>query len=117
MRFARSGATAGEGAQNLLCAYLAVAVRAGLLANTFLGWWWLDPAFALGIAALARPRRHRSPCCCCRSKRSPSPSTAWTARHDPGNRSGIATARQAAVAGSIGVSAGVMWSVSSGLFY
>lgn len=48
-----SGATAGEGAQNLLCAYLAAAVLAGLLANTFLGWWWLDPAVALGIAALA----------------------------------------------------------------
>jgi divalent metal cation (Fe/Co/Zn/Cd) transporter len=49
----KSGATAGEGAQNLLCAYLAAAVLAGLLANTFLGWWWLDPAVALGIAALA----------------------------------------------------------------
>jgi divalent metal cation (Fe/Co/Zn/Cd) transporter len=48
-----SGATAGEGTQNLLCAYLAAAVLAGLLANTFLGWWWLDPAVALGIAALA----------------------------------------------------------------
>jgi divalent metal cation (Fe/Co/Zn/Cd) transporter len=48
-----SGATAGEGAQNLLCACLAGAVLAGLLANTFLGWWWLDPAVALGIAALA----------------------------------------------------------------
>jgi divalent metal cation (Fe/Co/Zn/Cd) transporter len=48
-----SGATAGEGTQNLLCAYLAAAVLAGLLANTFLGWWWLDPVVALGIAALA----------------------------------------------------------------
>lgn len=48
-----SAATAGEGAQNLLCAYLAVAVLAGLLANTLWGWWWLDPVVALGIAALA----------------------------------------------------------------
>jgi len=24
-----------------------------LLANTVLGWWWLDPLVALGIAALA----------------------------------------------------------------
>jgi divalent metal cation (Fe/Co/Zn/Cd) transporter len=48
-----SGATAGEGTQNLLCAYLAAAVLAGLLANTLLGWWWLDPVVALGIAGLA----------------------------------------------------------------
>ena len=48
-----SAATSGEGAQNLLCAYLAVAVLAGLLANTLWGWWWLDPVVALGIAALA----------------------------------------------------------------
>ena len=46
-----SAATAGEGTQNLLCAYLATAVLAGLLANTLLGWWWLDPVVALGIAA------------------------------------------------------------------
>ena len=45
--------TAGEGSQNLLCAYLSAAVLAGLLANTLLGWWWLDPAVALGIAGLA----------------------------------------------------------------
>src|SRR6059058_1553684 len=48
-----SGATAGEGTQNLLCAYLAAAVLAGLLANTVLGWWWVDPVVALGIACLA----------------------------------------------------------------
>jgi divalent metal cation (Fe/Co/Zn/Cd) transporter len=48
-----SGATTGEGTQNLLCAYLAAAVLAGLLANTLLGWWWLDPAVGLGIAGLA----------------------------------------------------------------
>jgi len=48
-----SSATAGEGAQNMLCAYLAAGVLVGLLANTILGWWWLDPAIGLGIAALA----------------------------------------------------------------
>jgi divalent metal cation (Fe/Co/Zn/Cd) transporter len=48
-----SEAVAGEGTQNLLCAYLATGVLAGLLANTVLGWWWLDPLIALVIAALA----------------------------------------------------------------
>jgi divalent metal cation (Fe/Co/Zn/Cd) transporter len=48
-----SAATAGEGRQNLLCAYLAAGVLAGLLANTLFGAWWLDPAVALAIAGLA----------------------------------------------------------------
>ena len=48
-----SGAISAEGAQNLICAYLAAAVLAGLLANTLLGIWWLDSVVALGIAALA----------------------------------------------------------------
>ena len=48
-----SAATAGEGTQNLLCAYLALAVFAGLAANTLFGAWWLDGAVALGIAAWA----------------------------------------------------------------
>lgn len=48
-----SSATAGEGSQNLLCAYLAAAVLVGLLANTAFGWWWLDPVVGLGIAGLA----------------------------------------------------------------
>jgi divalent metal cation (Fe/Co/Zn/Cd) transporter len=48
-----SAATAGEGTQNLLCAYLAAGVLVGLLANTLLGVWWLDPAVALGIGAVA----------------------------------------------------------------
>ena len=49
----RSGATHGEGTQNLLCAYLAAGVLVGLLANAALGWWWLDPVVALGIAGIA----------------------------------------------------------------
>jgi divalent metal cation (Fe/Co/Zn/Cd) transporter len=48
-----SSATAGEGRQNLICSYLAAAVLAGLLANTLLGAWWLDPVVALAIAVLA----------------------------------------------------------------
>ncbi len=48
-----SGATHGEGTQNILCGYLSVAVLAGLLGNTLLGWWWLDPIAALVIAGLA----------------------------------------------------------------
>jgi divalent metal cation (Fe/Co/Zn/Cd) transporter len=48
-----SGATAGEGAQNLLCAYLAAAVLAGLAANALLGWWWLDPVAGLAVAGMA----------------------------------------------------------------
>jgi divalent metal cation (Fe/Co/Zn/Cd) transporter len=48
-----SAATSGEGTQNILCAYLAAAVLAGLLASTWLGWWWLDPAVGLLIAGLA----------------------------------------------------------------
>lgn len=49
----KSGATSGEGTQNLLCAYLAAAVLVGLLANAAFGWWWLDPAVGLLIAGLA----------------------------------------------------------------
>lgn len=48
-----SGATAGEGTQNLLCAYLAAAVLVGLLANQFFGWWWLDGVAGLAIAGVA----------------------------------------------------------------
>lgn len=48
-----SDATAGEGTQNLLCAYLAAGVLLGLLANTLFSWWWLDPTVALAIAAVA----------------------------------------------------------------
>jgi divalent metal cation (Fe/Co/Zn/Cd) transporter len=48
-----SGATAGEGTQNLLCAALAGAVLIGLLGQTLVGAWWLDPLAALFIAAVA----------------------------------------------------------------
>jgi divalent metal cation (Fe/Co/Zn/Cd) transporter len=48
-----SGATAGEGAQNMLCAYLATGVLTGLVLNAAFGLWWADPAVALAIAVLA----------------------------------------------------------------
>jgi len=48
-----SAATRAEGMQNMLCAYLSLAVLAGLLGNTLAGWWWLDPLAALLIAYVA----------------------------------------------------------------
>ena len=48
-----SAATAGEGRQNMLCAYLAGALLAGLLGNALAGAWWLDPLVGLLIVALA----------------------------------------------------------------
>ena len=48
-----SAATAGEGRQNVLCAYLAGALLVGLLGNTLVGAWWLDPTVGLLIAAVA----------------------------------------------------------------
>jgi divalent metal cation (Fe/Co/Zn/Cd) transporter len=48
-----SAATAGEGRQNMLCAYLAAALLVGLLGNAVAGAWWLDPAVGLLIAGIA----------------------------------------------------------------
>jgi len=48
-----SSATASEGKQNLLCAYLAGALLIGLLGNALFGAWWLDSAVALLIAYVA----------------------------------------------------------------
>jgi divalent metal cation (Fe/Co/Zn/Cd) transporter len=48
-----SSATHGEGAQNLICAYLAGAVFLGLVGNALFGWWWLDSIAALLIAGVA----------------------------------------------------------------
>jgi divalent metal cation (Fe/Co/Zn/Cd) transporter len=49
----RSSATASEGRQNMLCAYLSAGLLVGLGANALFGLWWLDPVTALGIAAVA----------------------------------------------------------------
>jgi len=48
-----SSATASEGKQNMLCAYLAAALLIGLLGNALLGAWWLDPVVGLFIAYVA----------------------------------------------------------------
>jgi divalent metal cation (Fe/Co/Zn/Cd) transporter len=48
-----SAATASEGAQNMLCAYLSIALLIGLGANALSGWWWADPLTALVIAVVA----------------------------------------------------------------
>ena len=48
-----SSATVSEGSQNMICAYLSVALLVGLGTNALLGWWWADPVAALVIAAIA----------------------------------------------------------------
>ncbi len=49
-----SGATAGEGTQNYLCAVQSAAVLLGLAVTAaWPGGWWLDPLIGLGVAAAA----------------------------------------------------------------
>lgn len=48
-----SSATVGEAEQNMVCAYLSVALLVGLVLNAAFGWWWADPAAAVVIAAVA----------------------------------------------------------------
>ena len=48
----RSHATTSLGRQNVLCAYLSVAVLIGLLANEGFGLWWADPIAAIVIAVV-----------------------------------------------------------------
>src|ERR671933_979400 len=48
-----SGATAGEGTQNVLCGAQATAVLVGLAANAAFGAWWLDPLIGVLIALVA----------------------------------------------------------------
>jgi divalent metal cation (Fe/Co/Zn/Cd) transporter len=48
-----SSATVSESGQNMICAYLSVALLVGLLLNAVAGWWWADPASALVIAGIA----------------------------------------------------------------
>src|SRR3954465_7658232 len=48
-----SGATAGEGTQNVLCGIQAAAVLVGLGANAAVGAWWLDPLIGIFIAGVA----------------------------------------------------------------
>jgi len=48
-----SSAAVSESNQNMICAYLSIALLVGLLANALAGWWWADPAAALVIGAVA----------------------------------------------------------------
>jgi divalent metal cation (Fe/Co/Zn/Cd) transporter len=48
-----SSAAVKEASQTQLCAYLSVALLAGLLLNALAGWWWADPLAALVIAVIA----------------------------------------------------------------
>src|SRR4051812_44699013 len=71
-----SGATAGEGTQNLLCAAQGAAVLVGLAANATVGAWWLDPVIALGIAAIAVKEGReawRGEGCACHAPLAPGP--------------------------------------------
>jgi len=64
-----SSATVSEAEQNMICAYLSVALLVGLLLNALAGWWWADPAAALVIAAIAanegREAWQGKACDCC----------------------------------------------------
>ena len=64
-----SSATVSEAGQNMICAYLSVALLVGLLLNALVGWWWADPAAALVIAAVAAKEGRQSwqgeSCECC----------------------------------------------------
>jgi divalent metal cation (Fe/Co/Zn/Cd) transporter len=48
-----SSAAVSESNQNMLCAYLSIALLVGLSLNALAGWWWADPAAALVIGAVA----------------------------------------------------------------
>ena len=64
-----SAATMSESRQTMLCAYLSAGLLVGLLANALAGWWWADPAVALGIGAVAlreaRDAWRGEACDCC----------------------------------------------------
>ena len=68
-RALHSSATTSESRQTMLCAYLSAGLLVGLLANALLGWWWADPAVALGIGAVAvreaRDAWRGEACDCC----------------------------------------------------
>jgi divalent metal cation (Fe/Co/Zn/Cd) transporter len=48
-----SSAAVSESNQNMICAYLSVALLVGLSLNALAGWWWADPTAALVIGAVA----------------------------------------------------------------
>jgi divalent metal cation (Fe/Co/Zn/Cd) transporter len=65
----KSSATVSEASQNMICAYLSIALLAGLLLNATAGWWWADPVAALVIAAVAANEGRKAwkgeACDCC----------------------------------------------------
>ena len=73
-----SGATTGEGTQNLLCAYLAAGVLTGLALNAAFGLWWADPTVALRHR---RPRHQRRPPNLARPRLLRRPAHPWRAEH------------------------------------
>lgn len=44
-----SAALRGDAAENVVCAYMAATLLAGLVLRAAFGWWWADPVAALGI--------------------------------------------------------------------
>jgi divalent metal cation (Fe/Co/Zn/Cd) transporter len=65
-----SSATKSEGRQNMLCAYLSVALLVGLGANALFGLWWADPVTALlisGVAVKEGRESWRGESCCATS--------------------------------------------------
>ena len=64
-----SSATVSDAGQNMICAYLSIALLGGLLLNAVAGWWWADPAAALVIAVVAinegRESWRGESCDCC----------------------------------------------------
>ncbi len=48
-----SAAVVKEASQTQVCGYLSIALLIGLGANALFGVWWMDPAAALVIAAVA----------------------------------------------------------------
>ena len=48
-----SRAAESEAGQNLLCAYLSVALLVGLGGNALFGWWWADPLAGVVVAVVA----------------------------------------------------------------
>jgi divalent metal cation (Fe/Co/Zn/Cd) transporter len=79
-----SRAAESESKQTMLCAYLSVALLAGLGANALVGWWWADPIAGLAVATVAFREglagwRGESDACCAPLglvDTSPSPDTA-----------------------------------------
>jgi divalent metal cation (Fe/Co/Zn/Cd) transporter len=65
-----SRATQSEGTQNMICAYLSIALLIGLGASALFGWWWADPLAGVVIALVAvregrEAWRGEGSCGCC----------------------------------------------------